>query len=169
MNRFSTLSRRGFLNLASAVGVSVCMPRLSFASTSDSDVATSIGKFETYLLDHLVKGMPQSGRGQLQDLVVRRGNYIEALLGGTDATALARAGVPIVVVTYGEGGCEVWTEDEPEILRIPADRIPLLADTVGAGDMFTALFAAALDADEPPRMAAVTATYGVAKILRLRL
>ena len=86
MNRFSTLSRRGFLNLASAVGVSVCMPRLSFASTSDSDVATSIGKFETYLLDHLVKGMPQSGRGQLQDLVVRRGNYIEALLGGTATT-----------------------------------------------------------------------------------
>ena len=93
----------------------------------------------------------------------------QALLGGTDATALARAGVPIVVVTYGEGGCEVWTEDEPEILRIPADRIPHLADTVGAGDMFTALCAAALDADEPPRMAAVTATYGVAKILRLRV
>jgi len=93
----------------------------------------------------------------------------EALLGGTDAAALARAGVPIVVVTYGEGGCDVWTEDEPTILHIPADRIPYLADTVGAGDMFTALFAAALNAGEDARPAAITATYGVAKILRLRV
>ena len=80
-----------------------------------------------------------------------------------------RAGVSIIVVTYGKGGCDLWTEDDPAILRIPADRIPHLTDTVGAGDLFTALFAAALDADEPPRMAAVTATYSVAKILRLRV
>ena len=91
----------------------------------------------------------------------------EALLGGTDGAALARAGVPVVVVTYGEGGCEVWAGDEPE--RIPADRIPRLADTVGAGDMFTALFAAALDRGDAPRDAAAAANAGVAEILRLRV
>lgn len=92
-----------------------------------------------------------------------------ALLGGTDAAALARAGVPIVLVTYGEGGVDIWTREEPEVLRVPADRIPRLADTVGAGDMFTALFAAALDAGEAPRTAAQTAARGVAEILRLRV
>lgn len=91
-----------------------------------------------------------------------------ALLGGTDAAALERAGVPIVLVTYGEGGADVWTRDDPAVLHIPADRIPRLADTVGAGDMFTALFAAALDHGEAPRVAAQTATHGVAEILRLR-
>ena len=59
------------------------VPRLSFAATADGAVADSIGKFETYLLNRLVSGMPQSGRGALQDLVARRGTYIEALLGGT--------------------------------------------------------------------------------------
>jgi sugar/nucleoside kinase (ribokinase family) len=93
----------------------------------------------------------------------------QALLGGTDATALARAGVPIVLVTYGEGGVDVWSLDEPDIVRVPADRIPRLADTVGAGDMFTALFAAALDQGEAPRAAARAATHGVAEILRLRV
>jgi sugar/nucleoside kinase (ribokinase family) len=93
----------------------------------------------------------------------------EALLGGTDAAAMARAGVPIVLITHGEGGADVWTRDEPEVLHIPADRIPRLADTVGAGDMFTALFAAALDHGEAPRAAVATATHGVAELLRLRV
>lgn len=83
MNPYSTLSRRGFLNLAGAVGVSLVLPKLSFAATADGAVAESIGKFEDYLLNRLVSGMPQSGRGALQDLVARRGTYIEALLGGT--------------------------------------------------------------------------------------
>jgi hypothetical protein len=86
MNPYFTLSRRGFLNLAGAVGVSMVVPRLSFAATADGAVADSIGKFETYLLNRLVSGMPQSGRGALQDLVTRRGTYIEALLGGTATT-----------------------------------------------------------------------------------
>ena len=93
----------------------------------------------------------------------------EALLGGTDAAAMARAGVPIVLITHGESGADVWTRDEPEVLRVPADRIPRLADTVGAGDMFTALFAAALDHGEAPRAAVATATHGVAELLRLRV
>jgi sugar/nucleoside kinase (ribokinase family) len=93
----------------------------------------------------------------------------EALLGGTDAAAMARAGVPIVLITHGEGGADVWTRDEPEVLHIPADRIPRLADTVGAGDMFTALFAAALDHGEAPRAAVAKATHGVAELLRLRV
>ena len=92
-----------------------------------------------------------------------------ALLGGTDAAAMARAGVPIVLITYGEGGSDIWTQDEPESHHIPADRITRLADTVGAGDMFTALFAAALDRNEAPRTAAEIATHGVAEILRLRV
>lgn len=92
-----------------------------------------------------------------------------ALLGGTDAAALARAGVPIVLVTYGEHGVDVWSRDQPDVVRIPADRIPRLADTVGAGDMFTALFAAALDRGEAPPSAAQTASSGVAEILRLRV
>ena len=90
-----------------------------------------------------------------------------ALLGGTDAEALRRAGVPVVVVTHGERGCEVWTGDAP--VWIDADRIPRLADTVGAGDMFTALFAAGLDRGEAPPAAAAAAAHGVAEILRLRV
>ena len=67
MNPYSTLSRRGFLNLAGAVGVSLVLPKPSFAATADGAVAESIGKFEDYLLNRLVSGMPQSGRGALQD------------------------------------------------------------------------------------------------------
>ncbi len=89
-----------------------------------------------------------------------------ALLGGIDEAALARAGVPIVLVTHGEGGSDLWTGDG--IHHTPAHRIPRLADTVGAGDMFTALFAAALDAEVDPQTAAQQATAGVAEILALR-
>lgn len=92
-----------------------------------------------------------------------------ALLGGTDADALRRAGVPVVVVTHGERGCEVWCEGDAAPQWIDADRIPRLADTVGAGDMFTALFAAALDRGEEPHAAAAAAAHGVAEILRLRV
>lgn len=91
-----------------------------------------------------------------------------ALLGGLDATALARAGVPIVVVTHGEQGADVWRAGDAEPVRVPARRIPRLADTVGAGDMFTALFAAALDAGDAPVAAAERASAGVAEILALR-
>jgi sugar/nucleoside kinase (ribokinase family) len=92
----------------------------------------------------------------------------DALLGGRDAEHLARAGVPIVAVTYGEVGADVWTRTDPVVRHIPAHRIPRLADTVGAGDMFTALFAAALDAGEAPVRAATRAAAGVAAILALR-
>ena len=91
-----------------------------------------------------------------------------ALLGGTDVAALKRAGVPIVTVTYGEGGCDVWTTGDRVACHIPADRIPLLADTVGAGDMFTALLAAALANGDDPITATEYATFGVARVLRLR-
>ena len=91
-----------------------------------------------------------------------------ALLGGTDATALARAGVPVVMVTYGEGGSDVWSQDDPKPFHVPADRIPRMADTVGAGDMYTALFAAALVRGDRPHDAAAAASHGVAEILRLR-
>jgi sugar/nucleoside kinase (ribokinase family) len=92
----------------------------------------------------------------------------QALLGGTDAAAMERAGVPIVLITHGEGGVDLWTRDAPTATHIPAERIPRLADTVGAGDMFTALFAAALDQGADPHAAATTAAHGVAEILRLR-
>ena len=92
-----------------------------------------------------------------------------ALLGGTDAAALARCGAPIAMVTYGEAGSDVWSRDEPEPFHVPAERIPRMADTVGAGDMFTALFAAALDRGDAPRAAAAAAAHGVAEILRLRI
>lgn len=90
----------------------------------------------------------------------------EALLGGTGEDALARAGVPIVLVTRGEAGSDLWTGDG--IRHVPARRVPQLADTVGAGDMFTALFAAALDAGADPATAQDRATEGVAEILALR-
>lgn len=92
----------------------------------------------------------------------------QALLGGFDAAALARAGTPIVVVTHGEHGADVWRAGDTAPVRVPARRIPRLADTVGAGDMFTALFAAALDAGEEPVPAAERAAAGVAEILALR-
>ena len=92
-----------------------------------------------------------------------------ALLGGTDAAALDRAGVPVVLVTHGEGGSDVWVRGDAEPVHVPADRIPRLADTVGAGDMFTALFAAALVRGDAPLAAATAATHGVADILRLRV
>ncbi len=91
-----------------------------------------------------------------------------ALLGGLDAAHLARAGVPVVLVTHGEHGADVWCAGDAAPVRVPARRIPRLADTVGAGDMFTALFAAALDEGDAPVPAAERAAAGVADILALR-
>lgn len=92
-----------------------------------------------------------------------------ALLGGWNAAELQRADVPIVVVTAGEKGSFVWTAESNAVVHVPADRLAGLADTIGAGDMFCALFAAALDAGAAPVPAAEHAGMGVARVLRRRV
>lgn len=92
-----------------------------------------------------------------------------ALLGGTTPSHLGETGVPIVVVTEGEDGEIVWSAATNEAVHVPADRVRGLADTVGAGDMFLALFAASIDRDLDPVAAAAEASAGVARALRRRV
>jgi sugar/nucleoside kinase (ribokinase family) len=92
-----------------------------------------------------------------------------ALLGGWNATELRTAGVPIVVVTAGEEGAYVWSAGRGTVVHVPAERLTGLADTIGAGDMFSALFAAALDAGAEPVAAAEHAGAGVARVLGRRV
>jgi sugar/nucleoside kinase (ribokinase family) len=93
----------------------------------------------------------------------------DALLGGAEPHHLASAGIPIVVVTEGEAGEIVWTAASGDAIHVPADRVRGLADTVGAGDMFLALFAAGLDAGLDAIAAASDASAGVARALRRRV
>ena len=91
-----------------------------------------------------------------------------ALFGGWSDHQLRAAGIPVIVVTEGEEGAHVWSITSAEVVHVPAERIDGLADTVGAGDMFTALFAAELDGGADMVAAAGRASAGVAKILRRR-
>lgn len=89
-----------------------------------------------------------------------------ALLGNVDAAGAAATGVPIVVVTLGERGAVVFMDGVvTEVSVAPVD----LADTVGAGDAFLALMAAAEMDGAAPVDAVAQACDGVAALLRSRL
>ena len=90
-----------------------------------------------------------------------------ALLGGEDVAAVARAGIPVVVITRGERGATVHVGGQAA--DVGATPVLGLADTVGAGDAFLALMAAAEVEDGlPPIPAAQRACEGVAALLRAR-
>jgi HAD superfamily hydrolase (TIGR01509 family) len=91
----------------------------------------------------------------------------EVALGGVDAGAALRLGVPVVVVTLGERGAVVLAGGR----ATPVDVEPVrhLADTVGAGDAFLALMAAAATDGAAPAEAARVACAGTAELLRRRL
>jgi fructokinase len=89
-----------------------------------------------------------------------------ALIGGIDAVAAAATGIPIVVVTLGERGAVILSEGIATAVSVaPVD----LADTVGAGDAFLALMAAAETDGAAPLDAVGRACDGVAALLRSRL
>jgi sugar/nucleoside kinase (ribokinase family) len=91
----------------------------------------------------------------------------EALIGGIDPVAALATGVPVVVVTLAERGAVVlW---EGRAVEIGVDPVLGLADTVGAGDMFLALMAAAATTGADPVEATQRACDGVSRILRERL
>ncbi len=91
----------------------------------------------------------------------------EALIGGADPDAARRTGVPTVVVTRGEVGATVLHGGTAT--AVAAEPVRGLADTVGAGDSFLALMAAAGEDGAGPVEAADRACHGVARLLRARL
>lgn len=91
----------------------------------------------------------------------------EALLGRTDPARAKATGVPVVVVTRAERGAVLLAEGEA--IKVGVDPVVGLADTVGAGDSFLALMAAAVDAGAGPLEASWRACVRVARILRARL
>jgi sugar/nucleoside kinase (ribokinase family) len=90
-----------------------------------------------------------------------------ALLGGADPAAARRSGIPTVVVTRGEVGAVVLRDGRAT--SVAAQPVRGLADTVGAGDAFLALMAAAAADGASPEGAADLACHGVARMLRARL
>jgi len=91
----------------------------------------------------------------------------EAVIGGVDPLAAAALGVPVVVVTLGERGAVVMTGGKA--VAVPVEPVLGLADTVGAGDAFLALVAAALEGGADPVTAVRRACDGAAAHLRARL
>ena len=89
------------------------------------------------------------------------------LFGGLDPTAAAAIGVPIVVVTLAERGAIVYMNGEG--VAVGVEPVVGLADTVGAGDSFLALMAAATEAGADAVEATHSACNGVAALLRTRL
>lgn len=90
-----------------------------------------------------------------------------ALLGGIDPLAAATLGVPVVVVTLGDRGAVVLADRTATPVGV--EPVQGLADTVGAGDSFLALMAAAIEDGADPITAASRACDGVARLLRVRL
>jgi sugar/nucleoside kinase (ribokinase family) len=91
----------------------------------------------------------------------------DALLGGRDAASAATAGVEVVVVTLGVAGAVVFWQGGS--FEVRAEPVRGLADTIGAGDAFLALFAAAVDAGASPPDAAAQACATMSRLLRERL
>jgi len=88
------------------------------------------------------------------------------LLGGVDLAAADRTDVPVVVVTLGERGAVVCANGAATLVAAePVD----IADTVGAGDAFLALMAAAELAGAAPVEAVRHACDGVAGLLWSRV
>jgi sugar/nucleoside kinase (ribokinase family) len=91
----------------------------------------------------------------------------DTLIGGIDAEAARATGVPVVVVTRGEQGAIVLADGRSTEIRV--EPVLGLADTVGAGDSFLALMAAAAEDGADPIAATRRACDGVAELLRKRL
>ena len=90
-----------------------------------------------------------------------------AALGTADTSAARALGVPVVAVTLAERGAVVITGTDA--VHIGVTPVLGLADTVGAGDAFLALMAAAEAAGASPIQAAWRACAGVAAMLRRRV
>lgn len=86
--------------------------------------------------------------------------------GPFDAAAAERLGVPEIVVTYGSEGCDIYIDGE--VVRVPAAWRVLDVQTTGAGDMFTASYAANRAMGASPRRAAGQASRLVAEELEKR-
>ena len=82
----------------------------------------------------------------LSDLVKISDEDVEYMTGGQNfakaAKAWLKSGAKIVAITRGGTGCEVFTKQHS--LSLPAPKVKV-ADTVGAGDTFTAGFLTYLD------------------------
>lgn len=88
-------------------------------------------------------------------------------LGGVDAAAAGRLGVPTVVVTLGERGAVVLRGGRA--IEVDVEPVHGLADTVGAGDAFLALMAAGASEGADPVEAARFGCRETARLLRRRL
>lgn len=86
----------------------------------------------------------------------------ELLVDGHDVRALARLGVPEVVVTLGSRGCIVYAEGVAE--QVPA-RAVASPDPTGAGDAFAAAYLAARSGGAAPVAAARRAGELVSDLL----
>ena len=84
------------------------------------------------------------------------------LVDGYDERALARLGVPEIVVTLGSRGCIVYHDGVAELVR---SRRVEARDPTGAGDAFAATYLAARSAGAAPTAAARRAAGLVADVL----
>lgn len=88
------------------------------------------------------------------------------LVDGYDERALARLGVPEVVVTLGSRGCIVYHDGVAEL--VPSRRVES-RDPTGAGDAFAATYLAARSGGAAPTAAARRAAALVADVLAGRV
>ncbi len=90
-----------------------------------------------------------------------------AAIGGLNTEAARALGVPVVVVTLGHRGAVILMDGEAT--EVGVEPVLGLADTVGAGDAFLALMAAAAVGGAAPVEAVQFACDGAAALLRGRL
>jgi sugar/nucleoside kinase (ribokinase family) len=91
----------------------------------------------------------------------------QAALGGPDPAAARALGVPVVVVTLGARGAVVLMDGRA--IDVPVEPVRDITDTVGAGDAFLALMAAAGIEGATPLEATRFACQATAALLQTRL
>jgi sugar/nucleoside kinase (ribokinase family) len=86
----------------------------------------------------------------------------DVLIGGPDPVAAKLSGVPIVVVTQGSRGALLLHEGR--VKHVPVRPVQV-TDSIGCGDAFLALMAAAMDAGLGPEAAVAAGCNGVSRML----
>ncbi len=101
------------------------------------------GRWDPALLDNLTE-IDVFVLNEIEALSYARRDDID------EAARLIGASVPTVVVTLGPGGSLSYTRERDELVRAPGIGVRA-TDPTGAGDTFTAAFAASYDLDWPMR------------------
>lgn len=157
------IKRAGAVLLQREIPDAVNLEAAKIAKSADVPVIMDAGGAEGPIPDELLKGVTVLSPNEtgLARLTAMPTDSLEKILQA--AAKIQEMGVKQVLVKMGENGSVLVRDGEPPIFQ-PAILAPVVVDTTGAGDTFTAAFTVALESQTPAealRFAATSASLCV--------